>query len=68
MNEIKKFGARIGKIGVEFSAQALIKYGEEIKEYAQDYELHSIKTALKELPEQVNEMEKTIKRGCNGQQ
>jgi len=68
MNEIKKFGSRIEKIGVEFSAQALIKYAEEINEYAQDYELHSIKTALKELPEQVNEMEKTIKRGCNGQQ
>ena len=66
MNDIKIFGKRVKKIGVKFNAQTLIKYGDDINDYAQDFELYDIKAVLKAIPVMVKELDEIIAGEKNG--
>jgi len=49
MNDIKLFGNRVKALGKKFNVQILKKYGEDINESAQNYDLTNIKIKLQTI-------------------
>jgi len=50
MSEIIAFGSRVKELGDTFNVRVLLKYGDDICEYAQNYDLPGIEAVLKKIP------------------
>ncbi len=53
MGDIKEFGNRLQHLGKEHKVQELIVYGEDMKEFAQNFDITNINNIFKELSEQL---------------
>ena len=57
MNDITIFGNRVKELGKKFNARILIRYGEDINESAQNYDLADIEISLKTIAAMIKKLD-----------
>ncbi|MCP4345541.1 MAG: response regulator [Desulfobacterales bacterium] len=61
MGNIKEFGNRLQQIGKEYKARGLVACGEDLNEFAKNFDITNIDNILKEFPELVEQLADTFK-------